>query len=140
IIVEAEAFGTGQEYDLLIPVLESGREKLSQTGLRHDLSGVVVLADNGYYKETNLKFLAEHNIEGYIPDTQYRKRDPVFQNMHQYRDRLTDNVLYQAYRRKHHFEISDFKYDAAKDEYLCPNDRVLSRWGKPTIVAVPGHE
>jgi transposase len=75
VIVHAQAFGEGQEHGLLIPMLEGTRE----TYLDRDvLSAAVLAADAGFHSEANLKYLADHCIDGYVADTFFRKRDVRF--------------------------------------------------------------
>jgi len=35
----------------------------------------VITADAGYHSHANLKVLAQQNIDAYVPDNGYRKRD-----------------------------------------------------------------
>ena len=44
------------------------------------LEQATVLADAGFCSEKNAQYLAEHEIEGYIADPQFRKRDPRFKD------------------------------------------------------------
>lgn len=116
IILQAEAFGTGDEHDVLIPVVEKGKENLATIGLLK-ASGLALLADNGYYKEANLEYLQVSGIDGYIPDNQYRNR---LQQTRQFKK------IKSAW-----FKKSDFDYKQAGDYYLCPNGKQLSPRGNP---------
>jgi len=82
IIIDAQAFGEGQEYHVLQPVLETIQERYQRLNIHHNLyeSGIQVTADTGYANESNMKYLHEHNINAYIPDNQFRSRDPKFIN------------------------------------------------------------
>lgn len=80
IIVDAQAFGEGQEHHVLQPVLQTIEtryrrlvihDKIYQTGTR-------ITADTGYANEANMHYLHDNRIDGYIPDNQFRKRDPKF--------------------------------------------------------------
>lgn len=86
IIVDAQIFGEGQEHHTLQPVLESVRERFERLGLEEDVfqTGTLVTADTGYANEANMHYLHENHIDAYIPDNQFRKRDPKFaeQNNH----------------------------------------------------------
>ncbi len=82
IIIDTQAFGEGQEYHVLQPVLETIQERYQRLNIHHNLyeSGIQVTADTGYANESNMKYLHEHNINAYIPDNQFRSRDPKFIN------------------------------------------------------------
>ena len=41
-------------------------------------SGTIITADTGYANEANMQYLHDHGINGYIPDNQFRQRDPKF--------------------------------------------------------------
>jgi transposase len=76
IIVDAQAFGEGQEHHVLQPVLNSVRARFARLGIHtHD---PIITADTGYACEANMQYLHENQINAYIPDNQFRKRDPKF--------------------------------------------------------------
>jgi len=133
VIVQAEAFGNGQEHDFLIPVLEKGEKNLSEIEVIENLSGTTILADNGFHKAENLQFLEEKEINGLIPDTEYRKRDPQFKTANRHRGRLTDRTLYRRYRKGKvmPFRLEDFRFDDERNEYICPNEKILAARGIP---------
>jgi len=95
IIVHPEAFGQNSEHDFLKPMIESAKENL---GNKKMFEGNKVIADTNYYSEDNCKYLADENIDGYIPDTCYRQRDPRYPEKNKYR------------KRKNLFTIKDFTY------------------------------
>jgi transposase len=80
IIIDAQAFGAGQEQHTLKPVLEKIEERYKRLNMSDDIYGsnVVVTADTGFANEENMKYLHENNINAYIPDNQFRSRDPKF--------------------------------------------------------------
>ena len=47
----------------------------------------VITADAGYHSEANLAQLAAQNIDAYIPDGGYRKRDARFADQQHHRDK-----------------------------------------------------
>ena len=120
IIIEAEAFGDGQEYDLLKPMIEGAGNILNK--MNKNISDTKILADNGYFKESNLEYLTEKNIDAYIPDQNARKRDPKFET----RDRHREEKNERDYKR---YIEKDFTYNTDKDEYICPNGETLRHWG-----------
>lgn len=67
IIVDAQAHGTGSEQELLLPVINATATLCN--------GGTVITADAGYHSQANLKSLADRQINAYIPENSYRKRD-----------------------------------------------------------------
>jgi transposase len=80
IIVDASAFGEGQEHHTLQPVLEKVRKRLKALKITEDVyqDGVIITADTGFANEANNQYLHENQINGYIPDNRFRSRDPKF--------------------------------------------------------------
>lgn len=67
IVMDAQAHGTGSEQELLIPVIEAGKDQRAP--------GTVITADAGYHSKANLQALQAAGIDAWLPDTGYRKRD-----------------------------------------------------------------
>jgi len=84
IIIDAQAFGEGQEHHTLRPVLEAVRDRFKRLGIREDIFKgrykPIITADTGFANEANMKYLHENKVNAYIPDNQFRSRDPKFQN------------------------------------------------------------
>ena len=82
IIIGANAFGEGQEYHTLKPILEGIQARYKKLGLSDDIlkEGVIVTADTGFADEANMKYLHENDIDAYIPDNKFRSRDPKFKD------------------------------------------------------------
>ena len=80
VIVDAQAFGEGQEHHVLQPVLNAIQTRYQRLGIRDNLyqDGAIVTADTGYANEANMQYLHDNGINGYIPDNQFRSRDPKF--------------------------------------------------------------
>jgi len=80
VIVDAQAFGEGQEHHVLQPVLKAIEGRYQRLGIRKNLyqTGTIITADTGYANEANMRYLHDHGINGYIPDNQFRSRDPKF--------------------------------------------------------------
>ena len=80
IIVDAQAFGSGQEHHTLKPVTDAVKQRYKEIGLSENIykEGVVVTADTGFANEANMRYLHDEGINGYIPDNQFRSRDPKF--------------------------------------------------------------
>jgi hypothetical protein len=82
IVVHAEAFGQGQEQDLLQPMIERTSDNLDAIGSCADVfKKAKVTADTGFHNEKNMEYLAQENIDGYVADNRFRKRDPRFNDV-----------------------------------------------------------
>ena len=82
IIVDAQAFGEGQEHHTLQPVLETIKDRYKRLGFSDNIynDDIIVTADTGFANEANNQYLYENNINGYVPDNRFRSRDPKFAN------------------------------------------------------------
>ncbi len=88
IIVSAQAYGQPQEHDLLEPMIQKTRENFKAIGDGQDVFRKAKLtADAGFHTEANMKMLADENIDGYVADTQFRKRDYRFADRDKYKKR-----------------------------------------------------
>lgn len=123
-IVHAAAHGEGQEHGLLKPAVEGLRENFSTLGDDDVLSKSVLTADAGYASEDNMKYVFEQGIDGYIADTQFRKRDPRFSSPERHRARQRkDNGTPRLFRPE------DFLYDERNRTCICPAGKHLYRNG-----------
>ena len=114
VIVDAQAFGNGQDYHHVAPLMEGARENLEAIGLSpQSLEGKVLVADSNYHSEANLKACEDEKLDAYIPDVNFRKRDPRFET--QRRHKSTPD----------RFTIKDFTYDEERDVFICPHGREL---------------
>lgn len=105
IIMHAEAFGQNSEHDFLFPMIEGAKKNLRNKEMFKDK---ILLGDTNYYSEDNFKYLAEEKINGYIPDTYYRQRDPRFPERNLNR------------KRKNLYQFKDFSYLENENKYMCP--------------------
>ena len=122
IIVEAQAHGTGAEQELLVPVVEAAK--------RHMGDQTVLSADAGYHSEDGLKTLAALDVDAYIPDTDYRKRDERYigQDRHKAKsDPLHDQTA--SPKKAQRFKPHNFHFDAERNTCLCPAGKPLFTTG-----------
>lgn len=68
------------------------------------------MADTNYHSAVNIGTCDEMGLDAYIPDRFFRKRDPRF-------------ATRQRPRRR--FRLEDFRYDEARDQYVCPDGKRL---------------
>jgi len=122
VIVNAEAFGQGHDTDLLQPAIEGARKNFAAIGIEDDcLKGAVVSADTGFHSTDNLRYLEKEEIDGYVPDCNFRKRDPRFTTAGRYKPTNTDKQW-----GKSRFENADFTYVPDGDYYRCPAGKKLA--------------
>ncbi len=122
VIVYGEVFGEAQDHHLIPPILDGAKENMEAIGQSGDyFSGKTFTADSNYHDPTNLNKCDEEKLDAYIPDKRFRKRDPRFKGERRQRG-----------RRKGRFTLSDFKYNEATDEYVCPNAKALKLQVKKT--------
>jgi len=124
IIVDAQAFGVGQEHYTLQPVLEKIGERYKKLKISKNIykAGVIVTADTGYANEANMKYLHQNKIDGYIPDNKFRQRDPKFQDQKKKYPKPTQ-AKPEAF---HNIPASEFEFDPVSLTCVCPAGESLS--------------
>ena len=116
VIVHGEAFGCGQDFGHLAPMLDGAKENLCDMGHKQDyFSGKILAADTNYHCASNIKKCEAEGLDAYIPDTRFRKRDSRFATQKRHRLKKTERFLPE-----------EFAYNASKDEYICPRGKTLT--------------
>lgn len=111
VVVHAAAFGEGQEHGLLVPMLELSEDILKEAKLT---------ADAGYSSEANAKYLFEHEIDGYVADNLFRKRDPRFESAER-----------QAEQRRHAVSAARLSSGQRSESlHLSGRSTIASQWGE----------
>jgi transposase len=130
IIVHAEAFGAAQEHELLVPMIEGTRENFEAIGNKMDVfKGAKLTADSGFHTEANMKEVMMQNIDAYIADTQFRKRDPRFTDVDKYKERFRKERA-QYYGTSDLYRPGrDFTMSEDKTHCICPAGKRLYRNG-----------
>ncbi len=127
VIVQAEAFGCGDDAKLMRPMLEGAKTNFNAIGLsKNVLHDTPVSADTGYYSIENLEACADENLDAYIPDRHFRKRDPRFSEARRYR-RPTDKRHHKY--KKRWFTVDDFTFDDKTQKLICPAGHALYKSG-----------
>ncbi|MEL0584432.1 MAG: IS1182 family transposase [Candidatus Thiodiazotropha sp. (ex. Lucinoma kazani)] len=125
VIIDAQAFGEGQEHHTLQPILESVEQRYRRLKINKAIykSNITVTADTGFANESNMQYLHENKINAYIPDNQFRSRDPRFSEQK------------EKYGKRHHTEkkktgnlipAGDFNFDQTTMTCVCPGGQQLS--------------
>ncbi|MFY0665567.1 MAG: transposase, partial [Natronospirillum sp.] len=129
IIIDAQAFGEGQEHHTLQPILERIKERYRRLGMKEDLyhTGIIVTADTGFANEANMKYLHDNDINGYVPDNQFRSRDPKFAAQ---KDKYGKRHQKPASQKKPTtIPATEFYFDPVEMICLCPNHESLTLSG-----------
>ena len=129
IIVHAEAMGNGQDHDNMLPVLDGARQTMRAIGKNDDyFAGKEISADANYHSRTNLQKCEDENIDAYIPDPGFRKRDEQFKNRDRFRNGVTKRPKKNAGAPKRDiFSWEEFEYDDKVRRYKCPNGKYLNQ-------------
>ncbi|MFC4876645.1 IS1182 family transposase [Microbulbifer halophilus] len=124
IIVEAQAFGAGQEQHTLKPILDGIRNRYRDTGIHQDIleSQVIVTADTGFSSEENNDYLRKEEINAYIPDNKFRSRDKAFAKQ---KKKYGKRNQYNAKGQKKIIPASEFQIDAKNKICICPAGKSL---------------
>lgn len=126
IVVEAQAFGASQEHHTLRPMLDGLQHRYRQIGVYEDIyaTGAVVTADTGFANEQNNQHLQLRGINAYIPDNQFRTRDPRFR--HQKRKY---GKRHQATAKgiKKVIPAGEFTFDLKEKACVCPAGKAMWR-------------
>jgi hypothetical protein len=111
VIVHAQAFGEGQEHDLLKPMVDAVRETFHTIQGETDIFRQTRLtADAGYHTEANMQYVFDAHIDAYIADKQMRQRDPRFAGADRHKVRHRKERRHRA-GRPALFTPQDFTYD-----------------------------
>ena len=135
VIVDAQAFGAGQEHHALVPVLESVVKRFKSLELSNNIyaDGTIVTADTGFSNEANIQYLHDNHIDGYIPDHRFRQRDVRFAKQ-QSKYGKSRQVTKQS-DPLHAISIipaSEFTFDPVKLTCVCPAGQQISYQGSRT--------
>ncbi|WP_447927838.1 transposase [Vreelandella sp. EE27] len=130
IIIDAQAFGEGQEHHTLQPVLETVEVRFKKLGIAGNIyqKGTIVTADTGFANEANMKYLHEQQINGYIPDNQFRSRDPKFADQKDKYGKRHQNLPDKGWRET--TPASAFQFDPVALTCVCPTGEKLSYRGQ----------
>src|SRR5215467_13469597 len=124
VVVHAEAFGQPQEHELLKPMIEGIRKNFQAIGVQGDIfERTQLTADAGFHTEQNMKMLFEEQIDGYVADILFRKRDPRFKTADRHKPKKKE-------KSRKHFPPKDFIYDRATQTCICPAGNKLYRNGR----------
>ena len=117
VIVHGEVFGTGQDAELVPPMIDGTKENMGKIG--HEdaaeyFKGKIFTADSAYHSKGNLQKCMDEKMDAYIPDKWLCMRDPRYGEWRK-----------QGRTTRTHFAREDYLYNADEDQYICPNGKIL---------------
>jgi hypothetical protein len=80
--------------------------------------GKRLTADSSYHSFQSLTVCKDEKIDAYIPDIQFRKRDPRFAEQERFKDSIHGRQRPDA--KPALFTVADFSFDPSKQGYRCP--------------------
>jgi transposase len=115
VIIHAEAFGNGQEHHHVPPMLDGAKGNMESIGESPDyFKDTILTADSNYHSKDNLQKCIDEGVDAYIPDRDFRTRDPRFAGQERYGRKMRTR-----------YGLDDFHYGKEKDQYVCPNGKKL---------------
>lgn len=130
IIVDAQAFGEGQEHHTLKPILEKTQQRFKRLNISEDIyhDGVIVTADTGFANEKTMAYVYKEKINAYIPDNKFRERDPKFQTQKQVHGKRHQEKAKKD-RQREVIPATEFTFNAVEQSCECPAGQQLSHRG-----------
>jgi len=124
VILAAEAFAS-QDHENLKPMLDDAKKNLVAIGKEPTFfEGKELTADSNYHSLNSLTVCKDEKLDAYIPDIQFRKRDPRFADQERFKDGVHGRQRPDP--KPSPFTVADFYFDAARLVYLCPQGKELS--------------
>lgn len=131
VIVHAESSGKGQDYQHVVTMIDGAKENTKAIGLGEDyFKGKELTADSNYHSTASLRKCVSEEIDAYIPDPNFRKRDPRFKNQGRYKPK----------KKRKLFKLEDFKYEESSDSYICPGGERLTLRGRHSKIGLKNYK
>ncbi len=124
IIVDAQAFGEGQEHHTLKPVLDGVQQRYDSVGIAVNLVSdeVVITADTGFANEANYAWLKGDGYNAFVPDNRFRSRDPKFKDQKSKHGKRHQSTVRGE---KSVIPSSEFNLDAKNKSCRCPEGNLM---------------
>lgn len=114
VIVQAEAFGNGQEDGHVAPMLAGATANGQAIGVPEtSFEGKVLSAASNAHSDANLATCAQEKLDAYIPATHVRQREPRCAPQERHNPHLAEKCTLQ-----------DFLYDNEQECSRCPHGKV----------------
>ena len=119
VVLHAAVFGKGEDGASMEPMLTGAKQSLEAIGWEEPLKERELSADTGYYSVKNLEACRDLEVDAYVPDPQFRKRDVRFADAGRHR-RSVDKRKERYKSKKRWFSVEDFKLDDRTGKLICP--------------------
>jgi len=124
VILAAEAFAS-QDHENLKPMLDGAKKNLVTMGKGPDyFEGKEFTADSNYHSLNSLTVCKDEKLDAYIPDIQFRKRDPRFAEQERFKGES---------KKPRPFSTADFSYDEYQRVYRCPQGKELKCYARGQV-------
>jgi len=124
VILAAETFAS-QDHENLQPMLDGAKKNVVAIGKDETyFQGKQLTADSNYHSLKSLAVCRDEQIDAYIPDIQFRKRDARFAEQERFKDGVHGRQRPET--KTAPFTLADFIFDADKQVYICPNGKELT--------------
>jgi hypothetical protein len=124
VILAAEAFAS-QDHENIEPMLAGAKKNVAAIGKDESyFQGKQLTADSNYHSFHSLTVCRDEKIDAYIPDIQFRKRNPRFADQERFQDGIHGRQQPDA--KPSLFTAADFSFDPDKQVYVCPQGKELT--------------
>src|SRR5215208_1013674 len=124
VILAAEAFAS-QDHENLQPMVVGAKKNVVAIGKDETyFQGKQLTADSNYHSLKSLTVCKEEKIDAYIPDIQFRKRDPHFAEQERFQEGIHGRTRPAV--KPSLFTTADFSFNSSKQVYLCPQGKELT--------------
>jgi hypothetical protein len=124
VILAAEAFAS-QDHENLKPMLAGAKKNVAAIGKDETyFQGKQLTADSNYHSYDALVVCKDEKVDAYIPDIQFRKRDPRFADQQRFKDGVHGRQRPDT--QPSLFAASDFSFDPSRQVYRCPQGKELT--------------
>ncbi len=82
----------------------------------------VFTADTGFHSKEALEFIEDNEIDAYIPDNQFRQRDPRFDTADRHKKPVDRKG---TVKKAKYFKAQEFTRDGENENLICPEGKAL---------------
>lgn len=118
VIVAGLVMNNPADNNHLEPMVGEYKANLEKIGFDSKrMAEITITADSGYYSFPNLQFCQREGITAYLPDHQFRARDPRYDGQ-------------KKYRLPRLYPLSYFSFNDGDNSYSCPTGNKLTSKGR----------
>ena len=120
VVIDAKAYGQGQEHDLLEPMIEGVKAIFAKAPASSQaaINNAKITADSGYHNRKSVEYIEEEGIDAYLADTGFRSRDPRFKDYEEHKPKA-------RLKPRERFTQEDFTLDIKAKSCRCPAGHML---------------